>query len=65
MRSTDDLLTVTEAAAEIGVPTRTLHYWITSGKVAAQRVGSGKTNPYVLARADVEQLRDERAEASA
>ena len=60
---TSDLLTVTEAAAEIGIPTRTLHYWITSGKVEAQRIGSGKTNPYVLSRAEVERLKTEAGAA--
>ena len=58
-----DLLSVTQAAAELGIPTRTLHHRITTGKVAAIKVGDGRTSAYVITRAEVERLLAESSAA--
>lgn len=59
MRNTaaPDLLSVAQAAAELGWPPRTLHYKITTGKVAAEKMGTGRTNAYVITRAEVDRLK--------
>lgn len=54
------LLTVSQAAAELGMPTRTLLYKISTGKVPAVKLGEG-TRPYVLTREVVDRLKSERA----
>lgn len=57
-----DFLSVSQAADELGIPNRTLHHRIATGKVAATKVGDGKTSAYIIARDEVERL---KAEASA
>ena len=56
-----DLLTVSQAADELGVPSRTLHYRISTGKIHATKVGTGRTNAYVITRAEVERVRETSA----
>lgn len=61
---TDDLLSVVQAASELGMPPRTLHYQIGTGKIAATKVGDGLTSSYVITRAEVERVKAERSEAA-
>ena len=60
---TTELLSVPQAAAEIGMPARTLLYQITTGKVDAVKLGTG-TSPWVLTRETVDALKGEREAAS-
>lgn len=62
MRTPDALLSVAQAAEELGVPIRTLQYRITTGKVAATKVGDGRTSSYVLTRAEVDRLLAEQTD---
>ena len=59
---TPELLNVLQAAEELGIPPRTLQYRIQTGKVAAEKVGDGKTNSYVITREEVDRLLAERGE---
>lgn len=52
-----ELLSVVQAAKELGIPSRTLHHRIVTGKVAATKVGDGKTSAYVIARAEIDRLK--------
>lgn len=51
-----DLLSVTQVAEELGKPARTVHYWITTGKIAATKLGPG-TSQYVITRSEVERVK--------
>lgn len=62
---TPDLLSVQQAAEELGIPPRTLQYQIKTGKVFAEKVGDRKTNAYVITRVEVERVKVERTEAGA
>jgi len=53
---TSELLTVTEAAATIGMHRATLYRWVESGKVNAIRLGSS----LYLLRIEVEKIKEER-----
>lgn len=55
-----DLFSVTQAAKELGYAPRTLHHHIATGKVAATKVGDGRTSAYVITRAEVERVKAER-----
>ena len=57
-----ELLSVTQAARELSVAPRTLHHRIATGKVAATKVGDGRTSAYVITRAEVERIK--RGEAA-
>ena len=57
------IVTVAVAAEEWGIDRRTALRWITTGKVAATKVGEGRTNAYVLTRAEVERVKREKAAA--
>lgn len=56
-----DLLTVAQAAEVLAMPTRTLHQWIANGRVTATKLGTGRTNAYVITRAEVERVKAEAA----
>lgn len=53
-----DLLSVVQVADELGKPTRTVNYWITSGRLAAIKLGVN-TAQYVITRAEVERIKAE------
>lgn len=53
---TGDLLSVVQVADELGKPTRTVHYWITTGRIAATKLGPG-TSQYVITREEVERVK--------
>lgn len=59
--SPEALLSVSQAANELRLPTRTLLHRITTGKVEATKIGDGQTSPYVITRAEVERLKAEYA----
>ena len=60
MRTADQLLSVVQAASELGMPPRTLHYQISTGKIAATKVGDGLTSAYVITRGEVDRIKAER-----
>ena len=60
----EDLVSTSEAAVILGVDTRTVHRMVYDGRLPTQAKMPGLRGPYVLARVDVEKLRDEMAEAS-
>ena len=53
------LVTVAVAAQEWHVDRRTALRWIASGRVAAEKIGEGQTNAYVLTRAEVDRVKAE------
>ena len=57
---TGDLLSVGQVAEELNMAPRTVHHWITNGKIAATKLGAG-TAQYVITRAEVERLKGEAA----
>lgn len=61
----NDFLTVTQAADELNLSVRAVQHRITSGSIAAQKLGGGKTSAYVITRAEVDRVKAEsRAAAS-
>ena len=62
-QTTPQIVTVATAAEEWGIDRRTALRWITTGKVAAEKIADGKTNAYVLTRAEVERVKREKAAA--
>lgn len=52
-----DLLSVTQAAEELCVSPRTVQHWIAGNKIAATKIGTGRTSAYVITRAEVERIR--------
>lgn len=56
--TTDDLLTVAQAAAELNLSVRALQHRIKNGTIAARKLGDGKTSAYVIARTEVDRVRD-------
>lgn len=66
LAGTPDLLSVNQAAAELNMRPRTLHQWITTGKVAATKIDPDKaTSAYVITRATVDSLKAEAAAKAA
>lgn len=61
MRNPPDLLTVAQAAAELGIAPRTVLHRISLGKLAAERHGTGKTSAFIITRAEVERVKAEAA----
>lgn len=59
--STDDIVTVTEAASTLGVSRRTVLRRIASGQLPARKLGSA-TSSYVLTKRDVQAAADEGVE---
>lgn len=53
----DDLLSVGQVAELLGKPARTVHHWIATGRIAATKLGEGRTNAYVITRAEVERVK--------
>ena len=60
---TPQIVTVAVAAEEWGIDRRTALRWIAAGKVAAEKIADGRTNAYVLTRAEVERVKREKAAA--
>ena len=62
-QTTPQIVTVAVAAEEWGIDRRTALRWIAAGKVAAEKIADGKTNAYVLTRAEVQRVKREKAAA--
>lgn len=62
MRKNDmpDLLSVTQAAAELSLGVRAVQHRIKSGSIVATKIGDGKTSAYVITRAEIERVKNER-----
>lgn len=58
-RNPSQIVTVTVAADEWRVDRRTALRWIESGRVEAEKIGTGKTSAYVLARSEVDRIKAE------
>lgn len=57
-----DLLTVGQVAEALSKPPRTIHHWISIGRLAASKLDPSKqTSAYVVTRAEVERVRAEEA----
>lgn len=54
---TTELLTVTQVAAELNITRRAVVHRITAGTLAAEKLGDGRTNAYVITRAEVERVK--------
>ncbi len=50
-------LTVTQAARVLSLSPRAVLHRITSGKIAASKLGEGRTSAYVIAAAEVERVK--------
>lgn len=50
----EDYLTVVQFAAELERPVSTIHNWIATGRVAATKIGDGRTSAYVIPRAELD-----------
>ena len=50
----EEYLTVAQFAAEVGRPVSTVHNWITTGRIAATKIGDGRTSAYVIPRIEVD-----------
>lgn len=50
-------LTVTQAARVLSLSPRAVLHRITSGKIAASKMGEGRTSAYVIAAAEVERVK--------
>ncbi len=61
MTNPDDLLTVAQAAEELNLSRRAVAHRITTGTLAAVKIGDGRTSAYVLTRAEVERAKAEAA----
>lgn len=61
MRTDDDadVMSVVQAAAELSLSPRTVLHHITTGRIAATKLGPG-TSAYVITRAEVERIKRER-----
>ena len=55
--TTNDLMTVTQAAVELGLSARAVQHRIKNGTLPAQKLGTGRTSAYVLDRSDVARLK--------
>ena len=57
--TTPDLLTVRQAAHELGLSPRSVLHRITTGTIGATKIGDGRTSAYIVTRAEVERVREE------
>lgn len=53
----EDFATVVEAARELNLSPRAVLHRITTGAITATKVGSGRTNPYVITRAELDRVK--------
>lgn len=61
MPTDPDFLSVQQAAVELALAPRTVHQRIAAGKIAARRIGDGRTSAYVITRSEVERVKAARA----
>lgn len=55
--TTNDFMTVTQAAAELNLSARAVQHRISNGTIAAQKLGAGRTSAYVITRAEVDRVK--------
>ena len=63
--TTNDLLTVAQAAAELDLSPRAVQHRITTGTLAAQKLGAGRTSAYVITRAEIDRVKAEHTTRAA
>lgn len=63
MSELTELLTVAQAADELSLTERAVRHRITTGTLAAQKLGTGRTSAYVITRAEINRVK--AAEAAA
>lgn len=61
----DELLNVAQAARELCITTRAVQHRIAAGRIAAEKLGEGKTSAYFMTRAELERVKAEDAAARA
>lgn len=61
MPNPTELLSVAQTAEMLSLSRRAVLHRIAAGTIAAQKVGTGRTSSYVVARAEVERVLAERA----
>ena len=54
--TTTDLLTVAQAAAVLNLSPRAVQHRIKTGSIAAQKLGTGRTSAYVIARTEIDRV---------
>lgn len=52
-----EILTVAQVAAELNIGRRAVIHRINAGTLAAEKLGDGPTNAYVITRAEVERVK--------
>lgn len=57
-------LTTSQVAAALGVDVRTIHRWVTSGRIAPSLKLAGIRGPYLFAQAEVERVKQSTHGAS-
>lgn len=63
--TTNDLVTVAQAAAELNLSVRAVQHRITTGTIHAEKLGAGRTSAYVIARTELERVKRETAAPAA
>ena len=63
MTTPSDYLTVTQAARELNLTPRSVLHRITTGTLAATKIGDGRTSAYIVTRAEVERAKGEQVSA--
>lgn len=62
--TSNDFLTVTQAAAALNLSPRAVQHRIKTGGITAQKMGEGRTSAYLIARAEIERVRNEGGRAA-
>lgn len=55
------LLTVAQAARELHISPRAVQHRIAAGRIAAERLGEGKTSAFYMTRAEIERVKAQDA----
>ena len=61
--TTPDLLTVRQAAHALGLSPRSVLHRITTGTLAATKIGDGHTSAYLITREEIERAKRDRGAA--
>ena len=57
MSKTSEVLSVQQAATELNIGRRAIIHRIKAGTLAAEKLGDGRTNAYVIARSEIEKAK--------
>lgn len=55
--TTNDILTVAQAAEELNLSIRAVQHRITSGSITATKLGTGRTSAYVITREELDRVK--------